>query len=353
MIKEEYLASYQLECYRPSVEHEIQRFFEKYNKYAADVHAAFISNFRNFFSLLLDMQHKKFIRTIDHITISYPFSELMCGNPQLLFEVYPDVPFMEHSIVSESFKATWVLPEWEQYTQELVSLTRKAGMINVVHESYIHSTTWALGRDLLHIVCTYLKTQMIDLPRIKEFQSLKISDNFEITFGEYMGWQRTIFAIRPSIDIFNCEPTDDLTFRTFKNYQYENRTFTHLNLSDDIFKLCTFKNCIFIDVMFCDSHFDGCDFISCQFQSIRFDGASFTGTLFQNTTLDSIQTNCVTQREGTIFCGFGQASFYNCFFTETIFMNSDWSASTFEACQSQTCSIKNCVTPELMDLVFK
>lgn len=352
MTKEEYLASYRTECYSPSAKHTIQRFFKGYEDHATNIHTDLLSHFRSFISLLLELQSQNHLGDIKAITISYPFSELMCGNPQLLFEIYTGIPFMEHSIVSESFKAPWILPEWEQYTQELILLTRKAGIINAVHEPYIRSTSWALGRDLLHVVSTYIKTQIVDLRKMKNFQKLKIAEDFRITFGEYMGWQRVIFAVHPTIDIFNCEPSDDLTFRTFEKCNYEDKIFDGLNLSDNIFLSCTFKNCTFKNIAFCDSHFDGCDFVSCQFRNIRFDGVEFSGTLFQATILDSIQTNCITQRDGSVFCGFGLASFYNCFFKNAKISNSNWSASTFEVCQAQMCSIESSTISDSMESCF-
>lgn len=353
MTTNEYLTIFQNECHKPSVEHAALHFFESYTKYAPKIHTAIISNFKFFFSLLLDLQHNNLIANINHITISYLFSELMCGNPQLLFEIYPSIPFMEHSIVSKSFKAAWVLPEWEQYPNELISLARKAGIINAVHEPYIRSMSWALGRDLLHVASTYIKTQMIDIPQIKEFQSLKISGNFEITFGEYMGWQRTIFAMRPNVDIFNCESSEDLTFRTFERINYEDKSFNQLDLSDSIFHLCTFKNCKFKDVKFCDARFEGCNFISCQFQDIRLDGASFEATLFQSNLLNSIHTNCITQCKNSVFCGFGSASFYNCNFNEAKILNSDFSLCNFEVCQVQNCSVENCTLSDSMQTCFQ
>lgn len=47
--------------------------------------------------------------------------------------------------------------------------------------------------------------------------------------------------MRPNVDIFNCESSEDLTFRTFERINYEDKSFNQLDLSDSIFHLCTFK----------------------------------------------------------------------------------------------------------------
>ena len=44
---------------------------------------------------------------------------------------------------------------------------------------------------------------MVDVEQLSSFKAMRKADEFRITFGEYMDWQRLIYAQLPPIDIFN------------------------------------------------------------------------------------------------------------------------------------------------------
>lgn len=335
MQREEYIVRFQSECYLPAASTAMNRFMTSYADYAEQIHKTIVGQFDMFSRCIVRLQERDLMDSVHSVALSVPYSSLLCGDPCMMFEIYPDFPFFAPKLVQEIFSAPWIFPDWNGFYEDLLSRTQKLGLGTVVRPPYIKSSMWDVARYILHFVSTFVKSQMVDVERLSSFLAMKKADTFRVTFGEYMDWQRLIYAQLPPIDIFNCEDHGSLCFRVFRAAVYENKTFEDLELDDARFEFCTFRNCSFKRSKFRDAKFEGCDLESCRFEHVRLDGARFSGSKLLDIEMSEIKTNCMIPGPDTILGGFTTTDFVNCFLENVSIKQSDYSASQFQGCQAK------------------
>lgn len=335
MQREEYIAQFQSECYLPAASTAMNRIMASYTDNAEQIHKTVVGQFDVFFRCITRLQERNLMDAVHSVALSFPYSSLLCGNPCMMFEVYPDFPFFASKLVQEIFSAPWIFPDWNEFYEDLLCRTQKLGLAAVVRPPYIKSTMWDTARYVLHFVSTFVKAQMVDVEHLPSFHTMRKADTFRVTFGEYMDWQRLIYAQLPPIDIFNCEDHEPLSFRVFRSAVYEDKIFENLELDDARFESCVFRNCSFKGSKLRDAKFDGCDFESCRFEQVRLDGARFSGSKLQNIEMSEIKTNCMIPDPDTILGGFTTTDFVNCFLENLSITKSDCSASQFQGCQAK------------------
>jgi len=333
MQREEYIARFQSECYLPAASAAMNRFLSSYADQSKQIHKTVVGQFDAFSRCIVRLQEHKLMDSVRSIAISFPYSSLLCGNPCMMFELYPDLPFFAPHQLQEIFSAPWVFPEWDVFYEDLLNRTQKLGLGTVIRPPYIKSSMWDVARYVLHFVSTFVKTQLVDVEQLSSFRAMKKAGTFRITFGEYMDWQRLIYAQLPPVDIFNREENEPLSFRLFCSAVYEDKTFENLVLDDARFDSCIFKNCLFKGSKLRDVKFEGCDFEHCRFERVRLDGARFSGSKLQNVEMIEVKTNCMVPDPDTILGGFTTADFINCFLENLSITKSDYSASQFQGCQ--------------------
>lgn len=335
MQREDYITQFQTECYLPAATAAMNRFMVSYTDHAKEIHKTVVGQFDAFFRCIVRLQDRKLMDDVHSVAISFPYSSLLCGNPCMIFEVYPDFPFFAPKLVQEIFSAPWIFPDWNEFYEDLLRRTQKLSLGTVVRPPFIKSTMWDTARYILHLVSTFVKTQMVDVELLPSFHSMRKADTFRVTFGEYMDWQRLIYAQLPPIDIFNCEEFESLSYRKFRSAVYEDKVFENLELDDARFISCIFKNCLFKNSKFRDAKFEGCDFEGCRFEQVRLDGARFSGSKLYDVEMSGIKTNCMVPDPDTILGGFTTTDFVNCFLENVAITDSDYSASQFQGCQAK------------------
>lgn len=335
MQREEYIAQFQSECYLPAASTAMNRFMSSYADHADEIHKTVVGQFDAFFRCIVRLQERNLMEPVHAVALSFPYSSLLCGNPCMMFEVYPDFPFFAPKLVQEIFSAPWVFPDWTEFYEDLLTRTQKLGLGTVIRPPYIKSSIWDVARYILHFASTFVKTKMVDVEQLSSFKSMRKAEVFRVTFGEYMDWQRLIYAQLPPIDIFNCEEHETLTFRRFSSAVYENKAFDNLQLDDARFESCVFRNCSFKNSKLRDAKFEGCDFEDCRFEQVRLDGARFSGSKLLNVEMYEIKTNCMIPDPDTILGGFTTTDFMNCFLENVSIAKSDYSASQFQGCQAK------------------
>lgn len=335
MRREDYIAQFQAQCYLPAAGAAMNRFMASYAGHAEQIHKTVIGQFDLFFRSIVRMQERRLLDAVHSVALSFPYSSLLCGNPCMIFEVYPDLPFLTSRLMQETFSAPWVFPDWDAFYEDLLHRTQKLGLGTAIRPPYIKSSIWDTARYVLHVVSTLLKAQMVDVEALSSFRGMKKADTFRLTFGEYMDWQRLIYAQLPPIDLFNRDEQEPLSFRVFRSAVYGDKAFEHLELDDARFTFCVFRNCIFRDSKLRDARFDGCDFENCRFERVRLDGARFSGSKLRHIEMSEVKTNCMNPDSDTILGGFTTTDFVNCFLENVSITKSDYSASRFLGCQAK------------------
>lgn len=114
MQREEYIARFQSECYLPAASAAMNRFMASYADQSEQIHKTVVGQFDAFSRCIVRLQERKLMDSVHSIAISFPYSSLLCGNPCMMFELYPDFPFFAPHQLQEVFSAPWVFPECQQ-----------------------------------------------------------------------------------------------------------------------------------------------------------------------------------------------------------------------------------------------
>lgn len=338
---------YKKQCYKPVMQRYAESLLTRLTEHAQEIHKELNGQLDAFLQSLCLMQEHKKLGEVQTISISFPYALLDSGSPVLLFEVYSDIaPFMEKAILSREFPALWMFLDWDSMLKELKEEAGRQGMNTIIRMPYIRSQAWGGARSLLSMLSSIIKYHLYGLEEIRSFQELKKAEEFSLTFGEYMDWQRTILRLRPELDIFFCEKDTDLRFCSFNDAWYEEKEFAALVLDDCRFKQCTFKNCRFSKVSFRDARFLGCVFHDCEFENVILNGARFDGCSLERVQMEGTCTNSFSEDNTTVEISQGMTEWLGCFWGEVTLLKSDFSASYFRGCQMEQVHTEECRLPE-------
>lgn len=224
------------------------------------------------------------VPAVNTLVISIMYTSVYFNKPQLRLDFYHEPWVLGEAIYSEYMDVEWLFAHWQEHKSSLAD-SRK-NLRTWIHESHLESLYLNSVRILGYVLFTRLKYWIQDLKKSDEFNKLQMKSEFYIFFGEYMDWQKPIFAVLPQIDIFNCNSEDSLRFREFKKCRYNQKNFSELNLSMSSFKECTFENCTFEDVDVSDAVFENCKFSNTNFSNVK-----MSGVLFLDTQLKDVNFN--------------------------------------------------------------
>lgn len=342
MDKDGYINIFQEKCYIPVAQEFLSRSLDKIAEEAESIHKKLNGQFDIFFQSLCILQERKEIGDIKTICISFPLSSLSTGDPYLLFQVYPYVPFLDNSLADMDFACEWLFQDWKQLTSDLMEAAGGLGLSSVIRPSYVKSRTWGAAQVGIRLISMAVKYHMYGMEEMKSYQRLKKAEDFSVTFGEYMGWQRPIFALKEPVDIFQCEDNTDLRFRRFSRAWYENKNFDGLNLEDCIFKGCTFRSCHMGGTDVRDARFLGCTFESCTFEEAKIRGTRFDGCRLEEVFLTGIAAGNSSHED----IMYGEGEFIGCYIRNMKITGCDLSGTSFRDCNVQDMEAEESILPE-------
>lgn len=335
MERAEWEKQYREQCYLPVFREYIEEMMQGQAENVRETDRKLGGCVEAFLTNLGFLQEKGKIGEIQTITISFPYALLACGEPCLLFEAYPGVPFLDDALVFREFPAPWLYPDWEQLLEKLHKETGKQGMNAVIRMPFIRSHALKSAKYILYFWSGLVKYHLHGIEKKEAYKNLKKADNFIISFGEYMDWQYPVWIARKETDIFFCEEGTDLRFCQFQKIWYEDKVFDTLVLDDCRFQECTFLNCRFAGVSLKDAAFTGCTFSGCSFQDTDLAGASFDGCKFEDVNMEAVRTYFLQGVSDSLPAAHGNAEFISCFLTRVNIRDSDFSAGYFRDCRME------------------
>ena len=353
MDRTEWEKQYGEKCYLPV----FREYMAEAMQHAAD-HAEEINRKLNgfvelFLGNLSFLQENGKLGEVQTVCISFPYTSLACGSPYLLFEAYPGVPFMDDALVFREFPAPWLFPEWDQLLEKLHEEAGRQGMNAVIRMPYIRSHALGKSRYILYFWSGLVKYHLCDIEKKEAFKSLKKAEDFSISFGEYMDWQRPVWISRKETDIFFREEDTDLRFCRFREVWYEDKAFDTLVLDDCRFHACMFQSCSFAAVSFKDAFFEGCTFLNCSFSDTDIAGARFDGCKFEDVQMEGMRTYFLKGETDSLPDARGNAEFTGCFLTRVGVKDSDFSAGYFRGCRMESVHTEECLLSESFEEAVK
>lgn len=346
MDKAGYRKKFQEECYVPIVQRFLNQTLDDITQNADKIHKEVKGQLDSFLRSLCVLQERKELGTIGTVCISFPYTSLSSKTPYLLFQAYSGIPFVEDSLTEQEFQTSWLFSDWERLAPELLEHAQKLGMSLGIHSPYVKSRTWGAARVLLRLAACVVKYHLYNLNELHSLQILEKDENFTLTFGEYMDWQRPIFALRSTVDIFQCDEKTDLQFRNFKDAWYEDKSFSGLNLKDCVFESCTFRFCKWEETDLKDARFLGCTFQDCYFEGTELNGARFDGCKLERISMSGIKTTGFANGDPYENIMYGMAEFIGCRIKNINLTACDLSAACFSGCRIEDTEASECTLPE-------
>lgn len=334
------------QCCLPAVRAYLESTLQYVSLHAREIHKELTGQVDAFLQSLCTLQEMGKIGTVQTISISFPYTSLVCGSPYFLFEVYPNEPFLSEAMVIREFPVSWMFTGWEDFLEQLKTETGKCGMNAVIRMPYIKSEAMGCARMEVALMATLVKYHLYGLGELKAYRQLKKAEDFVLCFGEYYDWQKPILAERKEIDIFLCGEDDDLRFCRFHQAWYEEKKFRQLVLDDCQFVECTFTASMLSQTSFKDARFLGCVFQNCELSELDLHGARFDGCIFQNVNFSEVKTNSFSAESEKMTAFQGMTEFISCSFLEASIKSCDLSAGCFRDCQMKEVEVKESTLPD-------
>ena len=283
---------------------------------------------------LIALQEEYAAPPVEEIDISFLYTSLEEGSPKFRVDSYGKGGRVANSsILTGCVPADWIAEGAEELSHQLTERVKEEGLRCYIRAAEIDTLKLRAVRSFLYYFALRFKYDIQDMLDFKSIAKIKKEPHFFIQIGEYMDWQKTIYAVRPTVDIFNCEKNTELRFRNFSAVYYKDKQFKDLNLSQSSFKDCTFEDSSIEGCNMSDCMFDGC-----VFENVTANATKLTGSIFVNCTFQG------TVFEETVFFEkkaddseleyFEPAEFHDCGFISL----------KFKSCSLAACPVRNCDT---------
>lgn len=285
---------------------------------------------------LADLQEEGAAPPVQEIDLSYLYTSMEDGHPEFQIDSYGEGGRVSgESMLTAYIPADWIADGTKTLAGQLAERVKQENLQGYVRTAEIDRLRLRAERSMLLCFAVRFKYVIQDMIDFRSLARVRKEPCFLIQIGEYMDWVKTIYAVLPTVDIFNCERDTDLRFRSFHAIHYSDKQFKALNLSQSVFKDCVFQESSIEGCIMNDCMFDGC-----VFENVRIHATMMKGCIF---------VNCVFRRaamEETVFYSedidnddnhldyFEPAEFHSCDFGEL----------RMEKCSAVRCIVKNCDT---------
>lgn len=316
------------EVFLKIAEETIERFVEREEQILEE----WKKGIKQYMEQLVSIQKMTQDTSVSEINISFLYTSLYDEKPVFRIDSYCEGGrVIQESMLTAYLPADWLVAGMDKLEQMLTERAARESMRRYVRAAEIETLKLRAVRSLVYYFALRFKYLIQDMIDFKCLAQIQKSDSFVIQIGEYMDWQKTIYAIFPEVDIFNCDKKTDLRFRNFPAIYYKDKRFEGLNLTQARFQDCTFmestiencvmndclfENCIFEHVKLTNTKLSGCLFQSCTFRQVDFENDSFYQGMEQSTEPEY----------------FEPAEFFRCSFTD----------SNFRECSLSQCIITDC-----------
>ncbi|MDE7322755.1 MAG: pentapeptide repeat-containing protein [Lachnospiraceae bacterium] len=208
-------------------------------------------------------------------------------------DAYDEEQLMGRNVAYQYIEADWIFTEWQAYYDSLKNAVKKKGKSLYIKEASIRKLMDRSIKKLVYILAATLKYTLNDADYLEHFQECARAEGFIISVGEYMDWQKVLYAEPPEVDIFFNLDRHPLVFQKLENKRYRDKEFCELDLRHARFTHCDFIRCSFEDTDLSDVCFVDCRFKNVDMKSGKLYGASFIACILENTDMEGIQTKWV------------------------------------------------------------
>lgn len=294
---------------------------------------------KRYFEQIASMQAGGQAPAAAEVEIAFLYTSLNEGEARFRLDCYGEGGrVLGESMASAYLSAGWMTAGLDELVGRLRQCAEKEHLRRYIREAELEVLKLRAARSLLGYFAGRMKYTLCEAMDLEYLAKVKKEEVFAIQFGEYMDWHKTLYAILPEVDVFNCDRETELRFRDFPAIRYQEKKFAGLVMDQARFKDCTFirtviedcrmndclfDRCTFEDVDIADTSMAGCSFRKCTFKGIRFDRVVFYGS-----PLEGYETEY-----------FQPAEFYECSLEQGHFQECVLTYCMTSGCQAQEITV--------------
>lgn len=268
---------------------------------------------------------------VSYLVISLTYTSFYFGAPKLRLDFYSGQWLLEEAIYSEYIDASAIFSHWRAHEE---ALTEAAKNLRAwVRPAHLERMSLQSVRMVCYWLSARIKYWILALRESAALKALQKEESFYILFGEYMDWQKAIFARQGEIDIFNCKTADLLRMREFANCRYSKKTFAGLDLSANLFRSCAFEHCVFEDVDLSDTIFEDCQFSDTVFSHTHLPGALFTNSRIKRAAFAQVRADPADEIPGKMDC-YRNLAFDSCVLEDVELTDCNFAGAELTDCQA-------------------
>lgn len=289
MKRQEYLAQYEKDCYEPATQEFIRKTSEYLIANNEQITTQIVKELEGFMEKIARMQKMQPIPA-GQIAISLLRTSIWEGKPKLRMDCYDQGKEAGTNIAYQYVEAGFLTTEWENYRKELERTAAEGGYERYIREAQIEQYMSQAIERLAMLFVMNFKYYLSDADYLAHFQEMLVAEGFLITAGEYMDWQKILFAQVPEIDIIANPKEQPLIFQKIREKKYRNKQLKDMDLTLARFVNCEFSKCTFENVILHDVRFVNCLFRDVIMISGSMYGAAFINCVFQNVNMEGMKT---------------------------------------------------------------
>lgn len=335
---ETYIQMFQEEFY-PKIFLEIaNETVEQYVKNEAHIVEQWKNFLSRYFEKIIQLQQSNQAEPVSEVIFSFLYTSLKDNKALLRVDCYgEDGHVLGESMWTDYLSVDWMVAKLQKLEQKLAECAAVEGLRRYIRPAEIEVLKLRAVRSLLYYFTMRFKYTIQDVVDFKLLAKVAKADDFFIQMGEYMDWQRPIFAILPEVDIFNCDKNTNLRFRKFPAIYYSEKRLQNLTLDQSQFLDCTFTDS-FIE----NCSMNDCVFEHCTFENVHLDAVQMKGCMFVNCTINH------TVFDNVVFCG-NPAEQESEYYEPVEFYRSAFTGCEFHHCGLSQCIMTDCDMQEVTE----
>lgn len=225
---------------------------------------------------------KEFPVPVECIQLSLLDVSIFKEEPALRYDAYGELGVLGTRLYSKNFPCEWILTYWEEYRKRLEEDVKEMQAVRYISQARIRQIMMESTGMLNAFIYGIIKYPFHALDTMEPLKELLKTENFYISFGNYMDRQALLHTEYPEIDIFFHGKEEALEYRKYQHKVYRKKEFKELDLTHSRFVECQFVNC---------------RFEKCQLKDVTFENCRFYHTDMENCTgYGMTMNNCIIEQ---------------------------------------------------------
>lgn len=281
-MESDFLKKFEEEMYTPIADQFMKKTFQSMKEQEDKIVGVLRKNMEVFLKKIGKLQQDMML-PVGKIQISFLRTSLYFGKPEMRLDAYDKDGIFGYNLLSGYVPFPYVFQYWEEFKEHLLEAVKEQHLECYVSQERIRVLMGQKIKLILYFWMALVKYPLFHLDFWDGYDTVVKSDEFACSVGEYMDWQRAVYAETEPVDIFLNVENKPLRCQKYNQLIYKDKVFSKLEL-----KNVRFTDCHFIDCTIRRTDFSDAEFIGCRFHNVQIEDSIFYGVLFQNCLLQNV-----------------------------------------------------------------